>query len=215
MLTKKGGNGFPYLVFMDAEGNVLCEPAGRGVKDFESGEQKVGAFLELKAKPDKSDAEQVELLILEIEFGTAKPEDARKRAKELEPKLDAATKKKLAEGLAVLEKRAYDKEVQELFAKHRPRSREEAQKVVAQLGPKLWEDHQAGKRPTDDPQGAGQLVYQVLLQYGLENKVAPAARAGYAGLEKLYGRYPQARAKLDQVKKQVEALEAEGGGGGK
>ncbi|HBP17504.1 MAG TPA: hypothetical protein DEA08_06895 [Planctomycetes bacterium] len=213
LLTKKGGRGFPHLVFMDEQGEVITKPAGRSVKAFEKGAQQVGSFMKLRNKADKSDAEKVELLTLEIGFGTVSADEARKRAKELEGSLDDAAKAKLAEGMKVLEARDFEKEIKAALPKKRPASQEEAKAVLTKLGEKFWADYQAGKRPTNNPQGPGQTFYQVMVQYGMQTKQAGPARAGYEGLEKIFGGFKQARPQLDRLKKQVEELEAGGGGG--
>ena len=61
LLSKKGGRGFPYLVYMDSEGNVIGHPAGRSVKAFEAGAKKAQHYLDLKNKAKRTPDEEVEL----------------------------------------------------------------------------------------------------------------------------------------------------------
>lgn len=213
LLSKKGGRGFPHLVFMDERGEVITQPAGRSVEAFEQGAAQVGGFLRLRNKADKSPADQAELLSLEIGFGSVSSAKARERAKALEGSLDEAGRAKLAEALKILDARDFEREVKAALPKKRPASPEEGKAVLAKLGEKFWAAYQAGKRPTHSPQGAGQTFYQVLVQYGLGTKQAGPARAGYEGLEKIFGGFKQARPQLDRLKKQVEGLEAGGGAG--
>jgi len=57
LLKEKGGRGFPYLAFMDAEGNVLAHPKGRSVEAFDatlSGD--VPEFFDLQKKAEAEDS---------------------------------------------------------------------------------------------------------------------------------------------------------------
>lgn len=71
LLRKKGGTGFPYLVFLDADGNVIAKPGGRSVSAFEqtlTGDVK--DWFALVERADGGDeAAQAELFVKRVEYG--------------------------------------------------------------------------------------------------------------------------------------------------
>jgi hypothetical protein len=81
LLQKKGGRGFPHIVAMDADGNVLAEHEGPPtVAGFTQTMAKAQTFIDLKKKAAGGDkAAQVELLLLQAERGHLPPEEIRKR----------------------------------------------------------------------------------------------------------------------------------------
>jgi len=84
LLEEKGGQGFPHIVFMDAEGNVLAvHEQDRTAAAFAKTGEKAKAFVVLKEKADKGDkSAKVELILVQLELGKLKPADAEKQLKE-------------------------------------------------------------------------------------------------------------------------------------
>lgn len=86
LLSEKGGRGFPYLVFLDADGNVVAKQPGnqRTVPAFVETGKKAQAFLDLRAKADRGDkAAQYEYLLAQCELGHLDLAAAKKRIAEL------------------------------------------------------------------------------------------------------------------------------------
>jgi hypothetical protein len=81
LMVQKGGRSFPYLIFMDSEGNILAWHEGeRDAEGFARTGKKATAFLELKARADKGDpAAQFDLAIAQLELGHITSEEARKK----------------------------------------------------------------------------------------------------------------------------------------
>ena len=96
LLEKVGGQGFPHMVFMDAEGKVLAEHEdARTAEAFGKTGEKAKSFLALKDKAEKGDkAAQVEYALAQLELGQIKPAEAQEKlkgaklSKEQQAKLD-------------------------------------------------------------------------------------------------------------------------------
>ena len=69
LLAKKGGQGFPYLVFLDAEGEVIAAHEGeQTVAGFREGLGKARAFLDLRKKAEAGD-KAARFQVLETRYG--------------------------------------------------------------------------------------------------------------------------------------------------
>jgi len=80
LLDRKGGTGWPYIVFMDANGDVITEADGRSVEDFRKTGAKIVKLGELRKKAAAGDeAAVIELALLEGELGLAKYAEVEKR----------------------------------------------------------------------------------------------------------------------------------------
>jgi len=107
LLSEKGGTGFPYLVFMDAEGNVLAKAGDRSVAGFQKTREACLSFLALEKKAKAGDKSVApDLLIARIEMGQLKFADA-KAAVASAGTIDA-TKKKTIDALV------FDLEIQDM-----------------------------------------------------------------------------------------------------
>lgn len=85
LLQEKGGNGWPYLVFMDATGAVLTEQHDRTVEGFRSTLADLTNYRTLKAKAAAGDESvAVDLFVAELRLGLVPFEDAKERAAKLE-----------------------------------------------------------------------------------------------------------------------------------
>jgi hypothetical protein len=84
LLEKKGGQGFPHIVFMDAEGTVLAvHEDARTAAAFAKTGEKAKAFVSLKAKAAKGDkAAKIDFLLAQMDLGQIKPDEAERQIKE-------------------------------------------------------------------------------------------------------------------------------------
>jgi hypothetical protein len=204
-LSKKGGRGFPYLVYMDADGQVLGKPPGRSVKAFAKGIKGAQRYLTLQKKADKTPEEQVELFELEVSYGKldAAAAKAKREQLKLPPELDA----KLEKAIGSLEATAAVKE-----AGKQLRSRADVQSKGPEIGKGFYEKfHSKGIVP-GDPQIRMQF-YFLIMEYGFQKKVVAAAESAVEALKKQLGSNPRARGFLKQLETRLSKLKAEGAGG--
>lgn len=202
LLSEKGGQGFPYLAFMDAEGNVIGKPMGRSVSSFEEGAKKAQAYLDLLNKKDKTKAEQLQLLEQQLDLGTIKAKAAKAKVKELG--LDDAKQAELAKKIALLAKKEVDKEIGGLLAKAGIRSRADVPTKGPALGEKYWKLYQAGKRP--HAKSAANYFYFFLIQYGLKAEKVKPVEIAIDAIEKLFGE--RAKPFVAMQRKKLEELKA-------
>ena len=95
LLEKKGGEGFPHIVFMDSDGTVLATHEGaRDAGGFAKTGGKAKGFISLRDKAAGGDAAaKIDFLAAQLELGQVGEEEADKRLKEL-GKLTPEQKKK-------------------------------------------------------------------------------------------------------------------------
>ena len=81
LLEQKGGQGFPYIVYMDAQGAVLAEHQGdRSAAGFTKTGKAVKDYAGAKARVDKGDKSAgIDLAIAELILGKATATDAEKK----------------------------------------------------------------------------------------------------------------------------------------
>jgi hypothetical protein len=96
LLLEKGGSGWPHVVAMDAEGEVVAElqRRERSVEGFRGLMKGSAEFVSLRSRKDRSPTEEARFLGLEIRMRKVKAEDARARAATLKG-LDDASRKEL------------------------------------------------------------------------------------------------------------------------
>src|SRR5437773_1688235 len=84
LLEEKGGEGFPYMIFMDPDGNMLAKHQGpRTATGFEETGAKACAFLELKAKSEKGNATvKIDFILAQLELGQLKAGEAEVKIRE-------------------------------------------------------------------------------------------------------------------------------------
>lgn len=100
LLREKGGSGFPYLVWLDADGNVLAKQVGRSVEEFEKTHRTLTDFLRSEAKASAGDkAAGIDALIAGLQLGRYDAEQARAKLGKLGPV--PADKQKTIDGLLV------------------------------------------------------------------------------------------------------------------
>lgn len=94
LLAKKGGKGFPYVVWLDADGNVVSDadswefqdPPARSIAGLDETGKRVKWYLDVKKKASGGgNPEKVDLALAELEMDKAKLADVEKRIAGLGP----------------------------------------------------------------------------------------------------------------------------------
>lgn len=194
LLQEKGGRGFPYLVWMDAEGNVLAKQGDRSVAGFEKTRANLAAFPDLEAKFQKGDkAAGIDALIVGMELGRYTADDAAAMLPKL-GKIPAEKQKKIDGMLANAEFEKLSTGV---------RTKEQA----AEAGRKLIEMEKAGKIPT------GRLAlsfYSMMLETHEADKDAKAYEKTLEALKKLVEGERNAAKVIERYEATLEKLKAGG-----
>lgn len=169
LLQEKGGRGFPYLVWMDADGNVLAKQGDRSVEGFQKTHKTLTDFLALEAKAAKGDkAAGVDALLAGLELGRYDADQAKEKIAGL-GKIPA-DKQKLIDGMLV------NLEVDAVMADVR------SQEQAIEAGTKFLVMEKAGRVPTGRTAWA---FYSVILEVHADNKDAKTYEATLGVLRKL------------------------------
>lgn len=190
LLQQKGGTGWPYLVLLDADGNLLTRLSERSVASFRKSLAKCEAFLAVdKRRRGGEPGLEADVLIARIEMGGMTLAEAQEAATKTGP-LDAARGARLANALVSLE-------VFESFGT--VRTRDEAAEVGRRFQ-KMWDE---GRAPTGD---AAPLFYSLILE-------AAANAQDAAAYEKALRQYemvaPQGRGRervLERMRQRLQEL---------
>ncbi|MBL4846338.1 MAG: hypothetical protein JKY65_12490 [Planctomycetes bacterium] len=194
LLNEKGGRGFPYLVYMDAAGEVIGKPSGRTVGAF----RKTARYLTLKNKKDRSTSEEVELIQLGLAMGKLDPDKAKEQAAAL--KLNGAQKALIKKAIKVA---VGQNKARALLGQ--VKSQSDVQSKGAQVGEKLWALYQEGVRFGPGAR-EGMSMAQLIMTYGLSSKKLEPAEAGLKDLKIALAGNRRAQGFLKQMEQQVEAL---------
>jgi hypothetical protein len=201
LLSKKGGNGFPYLVAMDANGDVIAQhkPVQRTLDSIRSMMGDGAKFQELRAKPGKTLDEEVSLLQQEVAYGNLDAAKAKERVAGLKGLSDA--QKKDLDGAvlgleirALLPKGAKDKEAAK------------AQSVAA--GKAYAEMWAAGREPTSDE--TIQPFFICMLDHAEAQKDAALFEKALEKLRAKFGSNPNSANFFKQQDERLAALKAGG-----
>ena len=193
LLEQKGGQGFPHLVFMDAEGNVLAEHQGeRNADGFSKTGQKATEFISLKAKAEKGDkGAKIDFIIAQLSLGQLKPAEAEAKIKEA----GGATKEQQAK---------LDGELVNASVVETMKTVEDEDSAKA-AGKKFYEAEKAGKPgPTSDQ--AMQPYYILMMKAAEEAKDAVIFEKAMNVLKKKFGDNPNARRFFEANEKKLEEL---------
>lgn len=194
MLREKGGNGFPYLIWMDANGDVIAKQGKRSVEAFEESRAKVHEYEALKKKADSGDAKaRTQLFMSRLEMGTMKASEVQRGMDEL--KLDPAQRKKAEQAIVNLE-------VGEVFASVRSRD------DLARVTDKLIAMKNAGKLPTGD---MAMQFWNVLLGHADQQRDAEAFAEALDALKKIVGDNPRAAQSLKKAEDRLQELRDQSG----
>lgn len=189
---------------MDKEGAVLSTVNRRSVEGFKDAVTKAQAYVDLVNKTDRTPAEELKLIEAQLGMGKISGDEALGRLDGVEGADEAA----VTQLRAAIEAKAFDSEIETaLQSAGRPTSQAEADATIAKLGASFWESYEAGKRPSSGSE-IETPFYSVLMQYGINSKLAGPARAGFDKINALHGSNPQAKAQIDKFRKMVEEVEA-------
>ncbi|MBK8096871.1 MAG: hypothetical protein IPK26_07180 [Planctomycetes bacterium] len=199
LLREKGGRGFPYLVFMDAEGEVTAKQGERTVAAFQATLSALSAVADLQKKATAGDkVATVDLLLAEMTLGRLDLAAAKARAEKALAlgALDGERKQKLDGALIGLE-------VEDLMAGARTReaAAEMAEKCLAML--------KEGRVPT------GRVARTFYLQaMSAAEKVndAKTYETALGAVEKMMAGQQGAEAMLKRFRETLEKLKAGDGG---
>jgi hypothetical protein len=195
LLQKKGGNAFPFMIFMDAEGNVLAKHEGsRDAAGFGTTGKKVTAFVELKSKAAKGDkAAKLEYLIAQVELGHLKASEVPAKLKEAGP----PTKEQQAK----LDGALANAEVTEILEGIQDEAGEKA------ASKKLYDRVKAGKAP---PSGDQVLAgyWSLVLAASEEAKDVATFENALKELKAKFGNLPQAQKFFQEKEAALQKLKA-------
>ncbi|HLG43205.1 MAG TPA: hypothetical protein VI643_07550 [Planctomycetota bacterium] len=195
LLSEKGGTGFPFVVYMDADGNVVARHEGqRTIDGFETTAGKAREFLELKKKAEGGDkAAQLDLLKKQIEFRHFDSVEARKRVDAIAD-LDEATKKDLLEKIINMK-------IYEIIGTI---TADKATRIAA--GKKYNEMRLAGELPKGDREL--QYLWMFILEYAESASDVRLYETGVKAVEEAFGAKTQYKRWVDQIKQKLETLKA-------
>jgi len=195
LLSEKGGNGFPYLVFMDQNGDVLAVHEGkREVDAFSETAKKAQEYVDLKKKADAGDKKAiVEVVFRELRGGRMKLDVADKKLAGIE--LSDDQKKELEQLRA-------DVEVGDIL--HAVKTNAD----VPDAGKKFAERKKAGK-PAPSNEQFVQYYWQFIMTYAEQEKDPALYEDALKALKEKFGKNPKAKAYFDKADKTLEKLKAD------
>lgn len=196
LLTQKGGQGFPYLVFMDADGNVLAKHRGaRTVEGFGKTAEEAKAFLDLKAKAGAGDKEsQVALFFKQLELKHLSSTEARRCLDEMKD-LPAERRQQALD-------RIVDLEVDEIVA-----NVTQDKKTRIEAGRRFVEMNKAGRIPKTEEYF--QAYWILILDYAESVPDSGLFEKALGILREKYGANPQAAAFFRQKEETLRRLRGE------
>jgi hypothetical protein len=195
LLEEKGGEGFPHIIFMDAQGNILAvHEEERSAAGFAKTGEKAKTFMALKEKAAKGDkAAQVDLIIAQLDMGQIKAADAEKQLKDV--KLSKEQQAKVDEILVNTTVMDIVKGI-------------ESENEAKEAGKKFYEMQKAGKpAPTSDQ--AIQPYYILGMNAAEEAKDAATFEKNLNALKAKFGSNPQAKKFFEAKEKKLEELKGD------
>ncbi|MBI2264272.1 MAG: hypothetical protein HYU64_03740 [Armatimonadetes bacterium] len=195
LLAEKGGDGFPYLAFMDAGGNVLARHDGpRTVEGFKETALAANDFLSLKAKAAKGDKQaRYRLLVAQLELGQLTSAEARKKLDEMKYLTKEQRDVIIIGPLANLEVR----EIGSSTITSDKASREEAAK-------KFLEMKKAGRLPTGSRET--QFFWITIMSYAETEKDAVLFEEGLNALKARFASNPRAQKFFEEKEALLQKL---------
>jgi len=193
LLEEKGGEGFPHIIFMDAEGKILAvHEEERSAEGFAKTGAKARSFMELKAKAAKGDkAAKIDLIIAQLDMAQIKAADAEKQLKE------AGTLSK--EQQAKLDEILVNASVMDIVKGI------ESENEAKAAGQKFYEMQKAGK-PGPTSEQAVQPYYILGMNAAEEAKDAATFEKNLNALKAKFGSNPQAKKFFEAKEKKLEEL---------
>jgi hypothetical protein len=203
LLQEKGGEGFPYLVYMDPEGMVLSSFYPRSLPDFESYKAQAQVFLDAKKAhlADPSNEElKIKYYLIALKIQPSEEILETLMALDQAGELSASDSKILK---SVLAKKAIESVLQELYsAKDQPSEQEMTQKY----GKTFYELYQKGIAPEPELDQGVILYWQLSFGYGFAQKDKAFCQTAYEQINLILHGNPRAQEFLNQLKAKVEEL---------
>lgn len=199
LLSEKGGTGFPYVVAMSAEGDVLSELSDRSVDGFKAMMKAAADDLVLRAKKDPTPAERLKILGSDLARGRIKGPEYRERAAKIEG-LDEAGIKERETTIVHLD---IDAEMDKLRKAGGP-----APELRLEIGKIFAGMHKAGRVPTERRYIGG--FYELMMIYGENEKDPEIFGAALAKLKEAFGGQKQAEEYFKTQEAKLEAMKAGG-----
>lgn len=198
LLQEKGGTGFPYLVYLDAEGNVLGRHQGeRTVAGFRESGGKAREFLELKKKAEGGDkAAGFDCLIARMEMGLVEEDEIERKVQalgELTPEQHAR-----------LDPLLVDARVRGILKGMNPKD----QKAVLDVGKRFLEMKQAGKVPSGEKESLS--FWNITLAHAERERDAATYEEALEALKRRFGSSPRNKAFFDKAEKKLQEMKAGG-----
>lgn len=199
LLQKKGGQGFPHLVALDANGDVIAKLTGdRTVEGFRAMMADGAKFVAVREKKEKTLDDEVFLLRHDISMGNADLAQAKARAEAMKG-LSDAQKKELDGALLGLE-------IQGMMPRARTPEEQKAQVLAA--GAKFAEMWAAGREPTSDE--AVQPFFIFMLDHAEATKDAELFGKALEKLRAKFGTNPNAAKFFERQDARLAALKGAG-----
>jgi len=180
LLSEKGGDAFPYIVFMDGDGDVVTQyNSSRSTEGFRAAAQAVGKYLRLRDSADSPDAAvRVELLMAQLELGVLGHGEARAKAEQLE-KLENYEEAVTEEARARLKQRLVNLEFQaflDSLPADKPRS-----EIVEIAAKGIFARQDRGEIPDGND---GITFFNIQMMYGEQTGDAQLVEAAASKLKK-------------------------------
>ncbi len=200
LLSEKGGNGFPYVVAMDAKGEVLSDLSSRSVDGFKAMMKGAADYQALRAKKDHTPAEQLKLLGLDLARGRIKGPEYRERA----AKIDGLDEAAIQERTATILHLDIAAELEKIRNAGGP-----APELRHEVGGKFAGWHKAGLGPRD-PRYAGSF-YELIMNYAEKEKDAELFGAALAKLKEFFGDQKRLEGYFKGLQEKLDKLKADAG----
>lgn len=212
LLGEKGGGGFPYLIVMDSDGNVLAKHEGqRSAEGFGETLGTAQSYADLRAKAAGGDAAAAkEVLFKDAELGNLKAADAKAALGKMKD-LSDDEKTKLSGLIVDLEM----KDVMMQFGKDvnglGPDDKAKIKKAQAAAGKKFLDMQKAGHEPGEESDYF-QPFYIFIMEAAEEGNDAAKYEAALKVMEDKFGDNPNAKKFFDEHHATLDKLK---GGGDK
>jgi hypothetical protein len=190
LLSEKGGQGFPYVVAMDAEGRVTAVLKGRSLPDFRAMVESGKAYTARREKKDLSLDERIEMFRFDLKVGNLDLEGGRAAL--------AAMKGLSKEQKAELEGALMGLEIRSLA----PKSRDpEAARAAGKAYAAMWKE---GREPTTDDDCQPFFIF--MLDHAEAEKDAELFEKALKKLKDRFGGNPQAAGFFEKQDKRLAKL---------
>jgi hypothetical protein len=194
LLSEKGGRGFPYVVVMDAEGDVLAKHQGpRTVEGFRATVGRAKDFQDLLARDDLTPEEQVDLFFMRLDLGHFDLETVRAEAEKL-GELDEETQARVDDAILAME-----------ISANAPQRRED----LAKSGKIYAEWYAKGKAPSEGR--PLETFFVCILEYAYEQGDATLFEDALGKLRDAFGSNPRAAGFFQRQDQRLAELKAKGG----